>query len=146
MIATSKTFLLLFFLTVSAFSFSQQKEETEQQKRMAQMMAETMDHMWDQAPDDGSGNLQILMTQNGQPFSLPASIYGKFAFKARKGPQQIHTAFNPNTNGRWINEGMKPGTYDITIQGLDEFEGMNWEFNGFEIKENGITNIEITLE
>ena len=48
---TMKSTLLLIAVTLfTSLAFSQEHpEETDQQKRMAQMMAETMDYLWDQA-------------------------------------------------------------------------------------------------
>ena len=65
-------------LLLFSSAFAQDRpEETEQQKRMAKMMDESMDYLWDQAAEDGMGNIQILITKDGEPFSLPASYLRK---------------------------------------------------------------------
>ncbi len=141
----SRALLLILFIGTALTGFSQQQKETEQQRSMAKMMAESMDQLWDVAPEDGTGNLQILMLQDGQPFSLPASIYGNFNIQV-KSRTRTHTSFNPNANGRYVLDGLDPGIYSINIQGLNKFEGKNWEFNGQVIEENGILTLELTIE
>lgn len=122
-----------------------QQEETAQQTRMAEFMAANMDDVWDKAPDDGTGNIQILMMKDGEPIALPVSFYGHFKIMARY-RSQYHQSFNPNSNGRFVLEQVDPGMYTIVVEGLGDYKGMRWEFNGYEVKENEYLTIEITVK
>ena len=75
------------------------QEESESNIQMAKMMAEWMDTIWDQEPEEGLANIKILMTKDGEPFAGKVSIMGEFSFRAVS--RSTHTTgFNPNSNGR----------------------------------------------
>ena len=53
--------IAILFTTSAVFAQENEREETASQKRMAEMMATSMDDLWDIAPTDGTGNIQIHM-------------------------------------------------------------------------------------
>lgn len=113
----------VFAATAPGAAFAQ--EETDSQRRVAERMAAQMDEVWDQAPEDGMANIRILLTRDGAPFPGRVSIYGEFGFRAQA-RMQHHQGFNSNANGRWVYEGLDPGTYAVTVEGSDRFEGFEW--------------------
>jgi len=125
--------IVLSVLFLSLNSFSQAQQETESSKRMAKMMAKMVDDNWDQAPEKGTANIKILMTKDGKPYVGKISIHTDFSFKAI-GRWHLSQGFNPNSNGRWIYEGIEPGTYKLEIEGLNEFKGWNWRKDSVEVK------------
>jgi hypothetical protein len=50
------------FISSSDISFAQ--EESESSIRMAKMIAEQMDTIWDQKPEEGLANIKILMMKD----------------------------------------------------------------------------------
>ena len=73
------------------------------------------------------------MTKDGEPFAGKVSIMGEFSFRAVS--RSTHTTgFNPNGNGRWVYEGLEPGTYEIFIEGTDKFKGWQWSKKGVTVK------------
>lgn len=104
-------------------------------EQMAQRMAEHMDTIWDSKPTPGEANIRILMTKDGKPFAGIVSIQTEFRFSARSSRGQFNNqGMNPNANGRWVYEGLEPGTYDITITGNGRFEGWSWTHKGVTVK------------
>ncbi len=137
------TFLLLgFMLHLYAFA---QTTETEQQKKMAAQMAKYMDAAWEASPESGKANLRILMLENDKPMAGKVSIYGAFALLI-KGRYNHTTAFNPNANGRYVYEGITPGTYNILIEGKDGRQGFKWEKPGVKINVGESPVLEVKVE
>jgi hypothetical protein len=103
------------------------REESDSEKRMAEMMAQQMDQRWEEAPEAGTANVRILTTQNGAPFAGMTSIYTEFSFRA-DARTHYSQGFNPNANGRWVYEGLDPGDYQVTVAGVEgeRFEGFEW--------------------
>ena len=111
---------------------------------MAKMMAEWIDTIWEQEPEEGLVNIKILMTKDGELFTGKVSIMGEFSFRAVS--RSTHTTgFNPNSNGRWVYEGLEPGTFDIFIEGTDKFKGWKWSNKGVTIKAGDSPLFEIDL-
>ena len=128
-------------MTVGTFA---QTLETAQQKQMAEQMAKYMDDAWEASPPDGMANLRVLMVKDGKLYAGTTSIYGKFNFKAAGNKTHL-TAFNPNAKGRWVMEEMDAGTYDISIEGKEDMEGIKWEKTGYVLKAGEAPIIEIDL-
>jgi len=109
------------------------------------MMAEQIDKIWEQEPEEGTANIKIFMTKNGGPFAGKISIMGEFSFRAMS--EYTHTTgFNTNSNGRWIYEGLEPGTYNLVIEGTDVFEGWIWTQESVTVNEGGTPLFEIDLD
>jgi hypothetical protein len=103
------------------------REESDSERMMAEMMAQQMDEIWDEAPEAGTANVRILITRDGRPFAGMTSIYTEFSFRA-DARAHYSQGFNPNANGRWVYEGLDPGEYQITVAGVEgeRFEGFEW--------------------
>jgi len=111
---------------------------------MAKMMAEWMDTIWNHEPEEGLTNIKILMTKDGEPFAGKVSIMGEFSFRAVN--EYTHTTgFNPNSNGRWVYEGLEPGTYNIIIEGTDKFKDWQWSKDSVTVKAGDSPLYEIDL-
>ncbi len=137
--------VVLFVLFLPLNSFSEAQQETESSKRMAEMKAKMVDEKWEQAPEEGTANIRILMLKDGKPFAGKVSIHTDFSFRAIS--RWHHSqGLNPNSNGRWIYEGLEPGTYKIEIEGFNEFKGWNWEKEGVEVKAGDAPLFEISLD
>jgi hypothetical protein len=134
---------LLIFLLIPLTLFSQ-PEETEQQKQMAAQMAKYMDAAWEADPEPGNSNIRFLMTHEGEPVAGISSIHGRYSL-SMDGKMSHRTAFNPNENGKYVYEGLPPGTYSITVIGQYESEGFTWSKEGIEVKagESPIVEIEV---
>jgi hypothetical protein len=50
---------------ISASNITYAQEESESNIQMAKMMAEWIDTIWDQEPEEGLANINILMTKDG---------------------------------------------------------------------------------
>ncbi|MCH6574873.1 MAG: hypothetical protein IH795_06670 [Bacteroidetes bacterium] len=135
-------FIIGGFISSSNIIYAQ--EESESSIRMAKMMAEWMDTIWDQEPEEGLANIKILMTKDGEPFAGKVSIMGEFSFRA-VGEYTNTTGFNTNNNGRWVYEGLEPGTYHIFIEGTDKFKDWQWIKEGVTIKAGDSPLFEINL-
>jgi len=97
-------FIIGGFISSSNIIYAQ--EESEYSIRMAKMMAEWMDTIWNNEPEEGLTNIKILMTKDGEPFAGKVSIMGEFSFRAVS--EYTHTTgFNPNSNGRWVYEALE---------------------------------------
>ncbi len=129
---------------ISSSNITYAQEESESSIRMAKMMAEWMDTIWTQEPEEETANIKILMTKDGEPFAGKVSIMGEFSFRA-VGEYTHTTGFNPNSNGRWVYEGFEPGTYDIFIEGTEKFEGWQWSKEGVTVKAGDSPLFEIDL-
>ncbi len=129
---------------ISSSNISYAQEESESNIQMAKMMAEWMDTIWEQEPEEGLANIKILMTKDGELFAGKVSIMGEFSFRAVS--RSTHTTgFNPNNNGRWVYEGLEPGTYHIFIEGTDKFKDWQWINEGVTIKAGDSPLFEINL-
>ena len=129
---------------ISSSNITYAQEESESSIQMAKMMAEWIDTIWDQEPEEGLANIKILMTKDGEPFASKVSIMGEFSFRAVS--EYTHTTgFNPNNNGRWVYEGLEPGTYHIFIEGTDKFKDWQWRKEGVTIKAGDSPSFEIDL-
>jgi len=132
-------------LTFSSLNISYAQEESESSIRMARMMAEQIDEIWDQGPEDGMANIRILMLKDGEPYSGKVSIFTEFSFRAKS--RSIHSqGFNPNSNGKWIYEGLPPGTYSLVIEGLEKFEGWIWTKESVTVNAGDKPLFEINLD
>jgi len=93
--------------------------------KLAKQMAAWMDKVWDADPPEDAANLRFLFYKNGAIFSGKIDIEGDFVFRARS--KYNHTqAFNPNKNGRWVYENLAPGTYNLSIEGQNEYSDWSW--------------------
>jgi len=142
-IKTFHVILLLFFLSTTSFLHAQ--DESESSKRMAKMMAQMIDTNWDQPPEEGMANIRILMTKDGKPFAGKVSIHTDFTFSAVSRSHH-NQGFNPNNNGRWIYDGLEPGTYTLEINGLNEFKDFKWTKEGVTVKAGDSPLFEIPLD
>ncbi len=142
----SNLVLVVFIISglISSSNITYAQEESESSIRMAKMMADWMDTIWDQEPEEGLANIKILMTKDGEPFAGKVSIMGEFSFRA-VGEYTNTTGFNPNSNGRWVYEGLDPETFDIFIEGTDKFKGWHWSKEGVTIKAGDSPLFEIDL-
>ena len=129
---------------ISSSNIIYAQEESESSLRMAKMMAEWMDTIWNHEPEEGLTNIKILMTKDGEPFAGKVSIMGEFSFRA-VGEFTHTTGFNPNSKGRWVYEGLEPGAYDIFIEGTDKFKDWQWSKEGVTIKAGDSPMFEIDL-
>ncbi len=121
------------------------QKESESSIRMAKMMAEWMDTIWNHEPQEGTANIRILMTKKGEPFAGKVSIMGEFSFRAVS--ENTHTTgFNPNKNGRWVYEGFEPGTYNIIIEGTDKFKDWQWSKDSVTVKSGDSPLFKIELD
>ena len=129
---------------ISSSNIIYAQEESESSIRMAKMMAEWMDTIWNHEPEEGLTNIKILMTKDGEPFAGKVSIMGEFSFRAVN--EYTHTTgFNPNSNGRWVYEGLEPGTYNIIIEGTDKFKDWQWSKDSVTVKAGDSPLYEIDL-
>ncbi len=129
---------------ISSSNIIYAQEESESSLRMAKMMAEWMDTIWNHEPEEGLTNIKILMTKDGEPFAGKVSIMGEFSFRAVS--EYTHTTgFNPNSNGRWVYEGLEPGTYNIIIEGTDKFKDWQWSKDSVTVKAGDSPLYEIDL-
>ena len=84
------------------------------------------------------------VTKDGELFAGKVSIMGEFSFRAVD--EYTHTTgFNTNSNGRWVYEGLEPGTYEIFIEGTDKFKDWQWIKEGVTIKAGDSPLFEINL-
>lgn len=121
-----------------------QPEETEQQKSMAKQMASYMDMAWEAEPESGMANLRILFLKDGKPYSGVTSVHGRINF-VMQGRRNYSTSINPNDNGRYVYEGIEPGTYKLLLSGKYELEGFSYEQSNLVIKEGEQSLLEIEL-
>ena len=130
---------------ISSTNITYAQEESESNIQMAKMMMDWMDTSWDQEPVEGLSNIRILMTKDGEPFAGKVSIMGEFSFRAVS--RSTHTTgFNPNSNGRWVYEGLEPGTYEIFIEGTEKFKDWQWNKKGVTVKAGDSLLFEINLD
>ncbi|MBT8383634.1 MAG: carboxypeptidase regulatory-like domain-containing protein [Ignavibacteriaceae bacterium] len=122
------------------------QEESATNKRMAEMMANMIDEIWDQSPDKGLANIRISMTKDGEPFAGKVSILTDFLFRAEQRGSQSSQGFNPNSNGRWVYEGLQPGTYKLVIEGINDFESWQWNKEGITVSAGDTPLFEISLD
>jgi len=99
------------------------------EERLARQMATWMDAIWNIIPTEEVANLRFLFTKGGRVFKGKVDIGGDFVFRARNVQTHVQ-AFNPNSNGRWVFEDLPPGTYNLSIEGQNEFEGWTWSKQG----------------
>ena len=130
---------------ISSSNIIYAQEESESSLRMAKMMAEWMDTIWNHEPEEGLTNIKILMTKDGEPFAGKVSIMGEFSFRA-VGEFTHTTGFNPNSNGRWVYEGLEPGTYHIIIEGTKMFKALQWSKDSVTVKAGDSPLFEIDLD
>ncbi len=123
---TTQFGLAIAALTLIPSAVAAQQTETDIERRMAQRMAERMDTVWDQEPEDGMANIRFLITRGDVPFSGKVSIYTEFSFRAVQHGGQSTQGFNPNENGRWVYEDLEPGQYELHVVGSERFEGFTW--------------------
>ncbi len=135
--------LFVLFLPVNNFVLAQNKSDDN--KGMAEMMAQMVDANWDKPPEEGLANIRILMLKDGKPFAGKVSIHTDFSFRAI-GRYHHSQGFNPNKNGRWIYDGIEPGAYKLEIVGLNEFKGWKWEKDGVKVKAGDTPLYEIPLD
>jgi len=136
------TFVISGIISSSNIIYAQ--DESESSIQMAKMMAEWMDTIWEQEPEEGLANIKILMTKDCELFAGKVSIMGEFSFRA-VGEYTHTTGFNTNSNGRWVYEGLEPGTYEIFIEGTDKFKDWQWIKEGVTIKAGDSPLFEINL-
>lgn len=136
---------LVFLFSISCVTNIKAQQETEQQKAMARQMAEWMDQAWDQQPEEGMANLRFLLTKDGKPYKGPISIHTEFSFRANGHGTTFSQGFNTNTNGRWVYEGIEPGTYNLIIEGTGNFAGWTWKKENVTFKAGESTLFEIKL-
>ncbi|MGD8305426.1 MAG: hypothetical protein PVF17_02130 [Ignavibacteria bacterium] len=137
---------MFIFLVLIVMLFNQSfAQDTESNNRMAEQMAEWMDVVWDQDPEEDYANIRILMTKDGEPFAGKISLQGDFNFRA-EGRTNHYQAFNPNSNGRWVYQEIDPGTFNLTIEGSNEFEGFKWTKKSVKIEAGDKPLFEITLD
>ena len=136
--------VFIFSGIISSSNITYAQDESESSIRMANMMAEWIDTIWDQEAEEGLANIKILMTKDDEPFAGKISIMGEFSFRA-VGEYTNTTGFNPNRNGRWVYEGLEPGTYEIFIEGTDKFKDWQWIKEGVTIKAGDSPLFEINL-
>ncbi len=144
-----KFIFLIVLAIVSQNIFAQEKpaekKTTAMYDRMAKQMAEWMDMVWEQVPEEGTANLKFLFTKDGEPYAGNLSIEGEFAFRS-VGRINSTQAFNPNSNGRWVFEGINPGTYELIIEGKESYEGFKWSKKSVVIKAGETPLFEIELK
>ncbi len=130
---------------ISSSNIIYAQEESESSIRMTKMMAEWIDTIWNHQPEEGLANIKILMTKDGESFAGKVSIMGEFSFRAVS--RTTHTTgFNPNSNGRWVYEGLVPGIYDIIIEGTEKFKDWQWSKEGVTVKDGDSPLFEIDLD
>jgi len=139
-----KNLLIILGLTLIRLSATAQPDDTDQQKSMAKQMASYMDMAWDAEPEEGMANLRILMLKDGEPLEGIISIHGRYSL-VLKGKINHSTAFNPNKNGRYVYEGLQPGTYQIEITGQYEAQGFEWK-GQIEFQPNSSPIIEVVTD
>ena len=142
-VKVAHTFLLTFLLTINHITLSQ--EESESSKRMAEMMAQQIDTIWEQEPEEGTANIRILMLKDEEPYAGKVSIHTDFSFRAISRGQHSQ-GFNPNSNGRWVYEGLEPGTYKLEIEGFNEFENWGWEKDSVKVEAGDAPLFKISLD
>jgi hypothetical protein len=121
-------------------------EGTAAQRRWARAYAEEIDRVWDRAPAEGKANLRFLVRRNGQPFAGKVSIRTEFGFSARgERGRYVTQGFNPNGNGRWVYEGLEPGTYSLSIEGTGRFEGWKWSRESVTVAAGDVPSFGIDL-
>ena len=145
-----KTFVIVLYVYLFAFllstiSLTLAQEESESSKRMAEMMAQNIDKIWDQEPEEGTANIRILMLKDGEPYAGEVSIHTDFSFRAISRSHHSQ-GFNPNSNGRWIYTDLEPGTYKLEIEGFNDFEGWSWEKEGVKVDAGDAPLFEISLD
>ncbi len=118
---------------------------TAAQQRMAEQMAEWMDMVWEQDPPKEAAHLRFEFYKNGKLYAGKISIHGDFTFWARSRAQHTQ-AFNPNKNGRWVYEDLAPGTYEITITGINEFEGFSWKKDAVKVEAGTTPLFKVNLD
>jgi len=135
----------LSILTFSSLNISYAQKESESSIRMARMMAEQIDEIWDQGPEDGMANIRIQMLKDGEPYSGKVSIFTEFSFRAES-RSTYSQGFNPNKNGRWIYEELPPGTYNLVIEGFEKFEGWTWAKESVTVNSGDTPLFEINID
>ena len=133
--------LILFIISLQLYS---QAQETEQQRTMAKQMAAYMDMSWDSEPEEGMANLRLKFIEGEEAFKGITSIHGRFNIKLQSRRTYL-TSFNPNANGRYVYEGIEPGTYTLSISGIHEMEGFNYNQSGLIIKAGESPIVTISL-
>jgi hypothetical protein len=121
-------------------------QQTASQRRMAAMMAEEADRLWDQKPEEGRANLRFLVTKDGSPVEGVVSITTEFRFRAERRGGQSSQGFNPNGKGRWVYEGLRPGVYTLVIEGVGRFEAFTWSQSDVTIEEGATPLFEVKIE
>ena len=139
-----KNLSLLTLFIAFGMGLMAQPEETAQQKSMAKQMASYMDMAWDAEPEEGMANLRILMLEDGKPVEGIVSIHGRYSLIMR-GKMNHSAAFNPNKHGKYVYEGLEPGTYQVEIKGQYEAQGFQWN-DEILIKENSTPLIELSTD
>jgi len=139
-----KNLLIILGLTLISLSATAQPVDTDQQKSMAKQMASYMDMAWDAEPEEGMANLRILMLKDGEPLEGIISIHGRYSL-ILKGKMNHSTAFNPNKNGRYVYEGLQPGTYELEVSGKYEADGFEWS-ESLKIEKNSVPVVEVSLQ
>ena len=138
----NKLIILFALLCINCSLFAQ--EETKEQRDMARMMATFMDQVWESTPEEGYGNLRILMLKQGEVYAGSISAFGKFSYRL-EGKSITLMSFNPNENGRFVHDEIKPGKYTLTIEGKDEMEGFKWEQVDILIESGSNSIIEVEI-
>ena len=114
---------------------------------MALKVGEYTDNVWEIVPDNGTANVRLAFRLNGRSFAGKLTLVSEFVFRAidKETQQMANVGLNPNLNGRWLFEGLAPGTYDMAVIGSRRFAGWEWRKEGVVIDANSAPVFELDL-
>ncbi|MEL7537507.1 MAG: hypothetical protein AAFZ58_09685 [Pseudomonadota bacterium] len=106
-----------------------------------------VDNIWSVVPDDGNAHVRLTFRLDGKRFPGRLSFASEFVFRAidRENERMVNVGLNPNLNGRWVYEGLPPGTYDLLLVGSRRFAGWEWEQSNVTVDANTAPEFVITL-
>jgi len=108
--------------------------------------AEHLDQLWDAKPAEGKAHVRLLVTSEGKPVAgSPDGIKAVAQLKLAGGGAMHMTGLCPNAKGRFVTQGLPPGTYTLEIESA-EGAYKPWKKENLVLAAGDAPLLEVSLE